>query len=116
MPRKRGREETGRGTSHPTTPPSREALQRDIGWGVAWTVLAAGSSLSPPPKKTKLQAGRERALTADELDVEWTAVRDDLLQKMKAAGAAIEALQQLLRIEKEEAAARGRSWRGSVRS
>ena len=106
MPRNRGREETGGGTSHPTTPPSHEALQRDVSYGVAWTVLAADGSLSLPPKKTKLQAGRERALTADELDVEWKAVRDDLLKKMTAAGAAIEALQQLLAIEKEEAAAR----------
>ena len=106
MPRKREREETGGGTSHPTTPPSCEALQRDVSWGVAWTVLATDGSLSPPPKKTKLQAGRERALTAEELDVEWTAVRDDLLKKMTAAGAAIEALQHLLRIEQEEAAAR----------
>ena len=68
--------------------------------------MAADSSLSPPPKKTKLQAGREQALTTEELDVEWMAVRDDLLKKMRDAGAAIEALQQLLEIEKEEAAAR----------
>ena len=66
--------------------------------------MAADGGLSPPHKKTKLQAGRERALTADELDVEWTSVRDDWLEKMKAAGAAIKALEQLLRIEKEEAA------------
>ena len=88
------------------TPPSREALQLDVSWGVAWTVLAADGSLSPPPKKTKLQAGRERALTADEMDVEWTAVRDELLKRMRAAGAAIKALELLLRMEKEEAAAR----------
>ena len=106
MPRKRGREETGGGTSHPTTPPSREALQRDVSWGVAWTVLAADGSLSPPPKKTKLQAGREQALPADELDVEWTAVRDELLKRMRAAGATIKALELLLSMEKEEAAAR----------
>ena len=106
MLRKRGREETGGGTSHPTTLPSCEALQSKVSWGMAWTVLAADGSLSPPPKKTKLQAGREHALTADELDVEWMAVRDDLLKKMSAAGAAITALEQLLQIEKEEAAAR----------
>ena len=92
MPRKRGREETGGGTSHPTTPPSREAFQRDVSWGVPWTILALDGSLSPPHKKTKLQAGWERALTADELDVEWKAVRGDLLTKMTVAEAAIKAL------------------------
>ena len=89
MPRKRGKEQTGGGTSHPTTLPSREALQREVSYGMAWTILAADGSLSPPPKRTKLQAGQERALTANELYVEWSAVRDDLLKKMRAAGAAI---------------------------
>ena len=72
---------------------------------MACTVLAADGSLSLPPKKTKLQAGLEQALTADELDMEWKAVRDDLLKKMRAAGAAIKALELLLGMEKEETAA-----------
>ena len=37
--------------------------------------------------------------------MEWRAVRDDLLSKLKTAGAAIGALEQLLKVEKEEAAA-----------
>ena len=106
MPSKRGREETGGGTSHPTTPPRRQALQDDATRGYAISVLASADMLSPPPKGTKLQAGRERALTSDELDTEWKGVYNDLVFKLKTAGAAIEALQQLLKIEKEEAEAR----------
>ena len=106
MPSKRGREETGGGTSHLTTPPRRQDLQDDATRGYAVAVLASAGLLSPPPKRTKLQAGRERALTSEELDTEWREVHRDLMFKLKTAGAAIEALEHLLKIEKEEATAR----------
>ena len=105
MPSKRGREEAGGGTSHPTTPPRLSELQVKAGMGKAMAILAAAGELSPPPKKTKLQHGRERPLFARELDTEWQKVYDDLMFKMKTAGAAIEALEQLLKIQREERAA-----------
>ena len=106
MPSKRGREETGGGTSHITTPPRRKDLQNDATRGYAVAVLTSAGLLSPPPKRTKLQAGRERALTSDELDTEWREVHKDLMVKLKPAKAVIEALKQLLKTEKWEAVAR----------
>ena len=104
MPSKRGREEAGGGTSHPTTPPHRELEYRPT-MGKAMAILAAAGELSPPLKKTKLQHGQERPLFAGELDSEWQKVYDNLVCKLKTAGAAVEALEQLLEIEREERAA-----------
>ena len=70
MPSKRGREEAGGGTSHPTTLPPLSELQKDAIRGKAVAILAAAGELSPPPKKTKLQHGREWPLFAGELDTE----------------------------------------------
>ena len=61
--------------------------------GKAMAILAAASELSPPPKKTKLQHGRKQPLFAGELDSEWQKVYDDLVYKLKTAGAAVEALE-----------------------
>ena len=105
MPSKRGREESGAGTSHPTIPPRRE-LQTKATMGKAMAVLAVADELSPPLKKTKLQYRRKQALFATELDTEWQKVYDHLVFKLKTAGPAIEALEQLLKIEKEDATAR----------
>ena len=80
-------------------------MQKDAIRGKAVAILAAAGELSPPPKKTKLQHGRERPLFARELDTEWQKVYDDLMFKMKTAGAAIAALEQLPEIEREERAA-----------
>ena len=59
MPSKRGREERGGGTSHPTTLPCNKDLQDNATRGYAVAVLASDSLLSPPSKSTKLQAGQE---------------------------------------------------------
>ena len=80
MPSKRGREEQGIATSHPTTSPPPGPLLLAI----------LTSSSSPPPKRTHVRVtseplpvgprfgsiavDREVALTADELDAEWRAV------------------------------------------
>ena len=105
-PSKRGRGGTGGGTSHPTTPPCDPLwLRAHRGRQVA--MLAEAGELSPPPKKTKLQHGRERPLFATELDTEWQKVYDNLVLKIKTAGAAIEALQQILKIERKELVAQG---------
>ena len=74
MPNMRGREDRESGTSHPTTLPHCKALQDDATRGYAIAILASAHILSLPPKRTKLQAGRERALTSDELDTEWKEV------------------------------------------
>ena len=92
MPSKREREETGGGTSHPTTPPRCKDLQDNATRGYAVAVLASASLLSLPPKRMKLQAGWERALTSNELDTEWKEVHKDLVFKLKTAGAAIHTL------------------------
>ena len=91
-PRKQERGKTGGSTCHPATPPDRQELCNSAIRSRAIAILAAAGELSPPPKHTKMQGGWERALYADELDAEWKGVRDDLISKLRTAGAAIEAL------------------------
>ena len=99
MPSKRGREEQGMATSHPTTllPPLGLLL-----------LAALTSSTSPPPKRTciwvtsepsqrahrfgSVAVDREVALTADKLDAEWRAVWEKERERVNTARAAIEAL------------------------
>ena len=87
-----GREGIEDGTSYPTTPPHCQELQFDTTRGKAVAIQAAADELSLPPKKTKLQHGREQPLFATELDAEWQRVYDDWMFKVKTAGAAIDAL------------------------
>ena len=68
-------------------------------------ILAAAGELSLPLKKTKLAHGQERPLFTNKLDEEWQKIYKDFKFKLKTAGAAIEALEQLLEIEREDAVA-----------
>ena len=104
MPSKRGREGTRGGTSHPTTLPS-DLLWLKAARGRQMAILAEGGELSLPLKKTKLQHGREWHLFTTELDTKWQKVYDDFVLKIKTAGAAIEAFQQMLKIERNKHAA-----------
>ena len=103
----RGREEAEGGISHPSTPPDRDELRSKFMRGKRAVVLAAAGHLSPPLKKTKLHHGRKQPLFATELDIEWQKVYDDLVSKIMTAGVGIEALQQMLEIERGERAAQG---------
>ena len=89
-------------------------MQHDAIRGYAIAILASADMLSLPPKRTKLQAGRKRALTSDKLDTERKEVREDLVSKLKTVGAAIEALQILLATENEDAAARDENFKRKI--
>ena len=108
-----GREGTVGGTSRTTIPPCDPlCLRAHRGRQVA--MLAEAGDLSSLPKKTKLQHGQERPLFATERDTERQKVYDDLVSKVKTAGAAIEALQQMLEIEREVRAAQGEEQKKKV--
>ena len=89
------------GTSYPTTPPRRETLQRDAMRGMAVAILAAAGKLSLPAKKSKLQHGEQGPIFATKPDAEWQKVYNNVMFKMKTAGAVIQAL-ELLEIGREE--------------
>ena len=68
MPSKSGRDETGSGASHSTTPPPCRSREHTI---ALWFGLALNGSQSLPHKRTKMVTFiplRERAMIADELE------------------------------------------------
>ena len=102
--RKRGRGESGGGTSHPTTPPHPplDELRLAAGRGYAYAILAEDK---PPPKRTKLKGNYERALSAEEMCGVWHKAWEDLIREMKTCRVAMEAYDVMINIGKEDATA-----------
>ena len=100
MPSKLGTDETGSGASHSTTPPPRGSRDHTIGLGIG---LALNGSQSPPYKWTKMVTFiplKQQAMTAEELEETWKAAWELQKIQLKAAFAAIEALHELLEVQK----------------
>ena len=112
-PRKRGRGDSGGGTSHPNTPPRPplDELRMAAGRGYAYAVLAEDRQ---PPKRTKVQGSYERALSAEEMCVAWQKAWEELLSQMNTCRVAMEAYETMITIGKENAAACEEGWEKKV--
>ena len=64
--------------------------------------MAVWLPATPPPKRSKVVASAERALTTDELEREWLVVYEQEREKVKLLEAALSALEKLLEVEREE--------------